>query len=178
MDFVRSMEMTTTATPEAVFGLVSDIRRHRWWAANRLAVTHVSGPVVGEGARYASVVETTARRGQPQRVTGLIEVIGSHPHQLFVYECTDPSGCYRWIFEMTAWNGETLVTHNVERLTTPGWLRWTQPITWAMVGSKQMRGGLANLKELAERPPVRLPEQGAVPSIELLDNAEYDTRAF
>lgn len=161
MQFVRSMEITTSAAPSAVWDLVSDIRQHPQWAANNLAVAHLSGPEVGEGARYSSTV-AEAETWSKLATTGLIEVVESHPKHLFIYECADEGGRYRWLFEVTAWNGETLVSHTMERLSAPLRVQATQPLLWSLTGGKQMHSGLIRLKELAERATITVPDPTTV----------------
>ena len=53
-----------------------------------------------------------------------------------------------------------MVTHTVERLVGPWYVRMLQPSMWATFGAKQVRGGLAKLKKLAEQPtPAPVPRQ-------------------
>jgi hypothetical protein len=159
MGFVRSVDIAVTAPPEQVFALVSDIRRHPQWTYNTLAVEHVDGPETGPGAHYASTV-TGASPGSSKPIKGDITVLTSNAPELFVYECSDAAGTYRWSFEVTRWNDATSVTHTVERLSGPLYIRMTQPLLWLMVGGGQLRGGLANLKQRVEAPaPPKVPEQ-------------------
>ena len=161
MDFVRIEEIRVNATPKQVFGLIGDIRRHPEWAYNDLTVEHIGGPQVGKGAVYRSVVNG-AMPGSKKPVSGTIKVIESHAPELFVYECEDDAGRYRWMFECSIWDDVTVVTHTCERLEAASrFVTLAQPTAWRMFGAKQVRGGLAAIKELAERPPITLPEPRA-----------------
>jgi hypothetical protein len=158
MEFVRSEEIRTAATPQQVFALVGDIRRHPEWAYNDLTVEHISGPQVGKGAHYRSVVKNPAP-GAKKPAIAMIEVNESHAPELFIYECEDSGGRFRWIFECAVWDDMTLVTHTIERLWSPRWVPLVQPAMWHTFGGKAVREGLAAMKQIAERPPITLPEQ-------------------
>jgi hypothetical protein len=150
MAFFRSVDTEIAASPEQVFALVAGIRRHPSWAYDNLAVKHVAGPTVGRGAEYVSVaVDTASGSGHPQQAT--IKVTKSDAPEMFVYECTDSAGTYRWWFEISVWYEKTCVTHMIERLRAPWYLYPLQPLIWAMVSGKRIKYGVANLKYLAER---------------------------
>jgi Polyketide cyclase / dehydrase and lipid transport len=158
MGFVRLVDIEVAAPPAQIFPLVSDIRRHPEWAYNTLTVAHVDGPEIGPGAHYTSTV-TDAVPGSKKPAKGDIRVLKSDAPELFVYECTDDAGTYRWSVTISRWNDATTVTHTVERLVGPWYVRMLQPTLWAMFGGKQVRGGLTKLKQLAERPAPVLPKQ-------------------
>jgi uncharacterized protein YndB with AHSA1/START domain len=158
MNFDRTVEIDIAAPPERIFGLVSDLRRHPQWAYNTLAVQHVDGPEVGPGACYRSMV-TGVAPGSRKAIAGRIRVTKSDAPELFIYECTDDGGTYRWTFEVATWYEKTHVNHTVERFSSPWFVPYIQPLMWATFGVKRVRGGLANLKKLAEQPVPTVPQQ-------------------
>ncbi len=159
MAFVRTVETTVAAAPERVWSLISDVRRHPEWAYNQLTVEHAGGPAIGPGAEYTFSV-SDATPGAKKSVVGQIRVVKSDSPELFIYDCTDDGGTYRWTFEISVWNEQTVVTHTVERLSSPWWVLQAQPLAWAFGGAHQVKGGLAKLKQLAETAePPQLPTQ-------------------
>jgi uncharacterized protein YndB with AHSA1/START domain len=158
MAFKRTVTTNIEAPLNRVYGLVSDIRRHPEWAYNELTVQHTGGPETGFGAQYCSTVEHPAP-GQRRPMVGAIRVVGAAPPNRFVYECRDDSGDFRWTIDLTSSPTGTTVHHTMERLGSSKLLRVIRPLAWEMLGERQVVGGLAKLKELAERPAITLPRQ-------------------
>src|SRR3954453_23867420 len=115
MGFDRTEEIEIDAPVERVFALVADIRCHPEGAYNTIAVRHLDGPEVGEGAHYASVV-TGAVPGSKTDVKGEIKVMGYESPRQLMYECKDSSGTYRWTFHLYRRDAGCTVTHPCERL--------------------------------------------------------------
>jgi uncharacterized protein YndB with AHSA1/START domain len=151
MAFDRSEEIEIDAPMERVFALVSDIRRHPEWAHNKLTVVHLDGPEIGEGAHYSSTV-IGAMPGSRKATAGDIKIMGVQAPRLFIYECKDDAGTYRWTFHLYHRDDVCTVTHTIERLEAPGFVKVIQPMMWGLFGGNQVRDGLAKLKALAEQP--------------------------
>ncbi|MDX6287724.1 MAG: hypothetical protein QOG53_3209 [Frankiales bacterium] len=86
-------------------------------------------------------------------------VIASAPPSRFVCECSDDSGAYLWTFDLTSSPIGTTVHHTVQRLSAPAFIKVIQPLAWEMFGERQVVGGLAKLKALAESHGIPLPRQ-------------------
>jgi uncharacterized protein YndB with AHSA1/START domain len=158
MAFKRTVTTDIEAPLSRVYALVSDIRNHPQWAHNELTVQHTGGPETGYGAQYRSTVEHPAP-GQRKPMVGAIRVVGAAPPNRFVYECHDDSGDFRWTIDLTSSPTGTTVHHSMERLGSSKLLRVIRPLAWEMIGEKQVVGGLAKLKTVAERPAITLPRQ-------------------
>jgi uncharacterized protein YndB with AHSA1/START domain len=151
------------ASPEHVYRYATDIRRHAEWAFNPLEIVHVAGPDSGLGATFKSVARRTA--GFVGTFRGLIKVVSDAPPYRFVYDVQDDSGSYRWTMLFEAEGSGTRIIHRFEKYAGP-WVLWfLQPtLIWPMVGSKQVAGGLANLKAKLEAGPTSAAERLAAPS--------------
>lgn len=147
MRFVRSCAVDVAAPAKAVYPLVADLTQHPRWVYNKLTMKHVSGD--GVGARYHSEVRE-AVPGSKKPVPGDIEVVEVVPDSRFVFEAKDSAGKYRWTYTFGETDGRTRVEQTCERLHGPFPIPLIQPLLWAMVGRKQVQGGLDKLKSIAE----------------------------
>lgn len=149
MEFVRTVEARIAASPAAVFDYICDVTRHGDWADQQLTVDHVSGPLSGTGAEYA----TSAAGVLPhtnKTMVGRVRVVESTPDRRFVYDAADGGGTYRWTFELRAEESGTHLSHTVERLAAPVHVRALQPLMWKLFGGDQVRNGVANIKSRLE----------------------------
>ncbi|HEU0294568.1 MAG TPA: hypothetical protein VFR47_17645 [Anaerolineales bacterium] len=83
---------------------------------------------------------------------GAIRVVIDEPPKQFAFETHDSSGRYRWTFTVTSKGNGSCLTQRMEKLSGPWIFRYLQPaIIWPLFGSRQVRGGLENIKALLEK---------------------------
>jgi len=158
MEFVRTCSVDVAAPIADVYGLVADLTQHPRWVYNKLTMEHVSGS--GIGARYRSEVRE-AVPGSKKPIAGDIVVVEDSPPNRFVFEAEDAAGRYRWTYVFAEAGRRTHVDQTCVRLKGPFPIPLIQPMLWAMVGRKQVQGGLEKLKALAEIEAL-LPKQDRV----------------
>jgi uncharacterized protein YndB with AHSA1/START domain len=146
------------AAPEQVYRYATDLRRHPEWAFNPLEIKHSSGPESGPGATFESVAHRTA--GFAGTFRGVVKIVSDDAPRRFVYDVQDDSGSYRWTMAFEPEGSGTRMTHRFEKYAGP-WVLWfLQPaLIWPMVGSRQVAGGLSNIKAKLEAGHVHAAER-------------------
>ena len=161
MAFVRTCSVDIHAPIATAYELVADLTQHPRWVYNKLTMEHVSGS--GIGATYRSEVRE-AIPGSKKPIPGDIVVVENSPPNRFAFEAEDAAGRYRWTYAFREADGHTHVDQECVRLRGPFPIPLIQPMLWAMLGRKQVQGGLDKLKALAE---ADVPEiEGTVPQQE------------
>jgi hypothetical protein len=151
MGFVRSSSVRVGAPAAKVYPLYADVTQHHTWADQGLTVTHTSGPVQGPGATYTtSVLGALPGPAGSKPVGGTLTLVDLEEGSRVVYECRDDAGLYRWTAVLTPDGDGTTVTHSVERLDAPFYVKAIQPVLWRTLGRKQVQRGLDNLKRVVE----------------------------
>ena len=125
MKFTREVTIPVSAPPERVFDYVSDIDRHCEWAADPLTVRRAGDE------QWQSHLDMG-----PLKADAVITVERLEPPERFSYVCRDSlSGTYRWTFTLRRTAGGTRLTHRVERLDGPLWIKLVQPwFMWPLAG--------------------------------------------
>lgn len=142
--FSNEESIHINASPETVYGYVTDISRHPEWCSNPMEMTVDGGPVQ-PGTTFTSVVNAFGKE------TGHGKVLEMDAPRRFVYEMdTSTSGVWRWTMTITPENGGTRLAHRGEGVKVPGWFKVLQPITFPLVGRKMATKGLANIKARIE----------------------------
>lgn len=132
------------APPETIFEYVADIGRHSEWGAQRQEVAPISG-YSPDGAFAASI------HLGPLALPSRIRVIEKQAPTRLVYECLDWSGHYRWTMLLHPEGSGVRLTHRVERIQGPLWIRLIQGwFLWPFFGSRYARNGLAHIKARLE----------------------------
>ena len=134
------------APPEVVFDYVSDVIRHPEWAHEKLEIERTAGTGNEAGATFAYAVNFMGT------TRGTLTVTESVRPSRFVYECDDPSGRYRWTFEITAKDRGTHLRHRVEFLRESLKVRLTKAIMIPLVGNRMVNAGLKNIREKLGQP--------------------------
>ena len=134
------------ASPEAVFDYVSDVVRHPEWAHEKLEIQRTAGTGNEAGATFAYVVHFMGT------TRGKLTVKESVRPSRFVYECDDPSGLYRWTFEITARDGGVHLTHRVEFLRESLKVRLAKTIMIPLMGNRMANAGLNNIRQKLTQP--------------------------
>ena len=134
------------ASPEVVFDYVSDVVRHPEWAHERLEIERTAGTGNEAGATFAYAVHFMGT------TRGTLTVSESVRPSRFVYECDDPSGLYRWTFEITAKGDGTHLTHRVEFLRESLKVRLTKAVMIPLMGNRMVNAGLENIRQKLSQP--------------------------
>jgi len=134
------------APREVVFDYVSDVIRHPEWAHERLEIERTAGMGNEAGATFAYAVHFMGT------TRGTLTVTESVRPSRFVYECDDPSGRYRWTFEITAKDRGTHLRHRVEFLRESLKVRLTKAIMIPLMGNRMVNAGLKNIREKLGQP--------------------------
>jgi uncharacterized protein YndB with AHSA1/START domain len=137
--FAKTESILVNASPEAVYDYVSDFSRHPEWAHNKLEIS-----VAGDGRGFEYVTHFMGD------AAGKGEVTQAERPRVFAYECEDKDGRYRWTFDLEPEDSATRLTHSVQRLKAPLYIRLVQPLLWNRIGKKQVLGGLTNIKTRLE----------------------------
>jgi hypothetical protein len=83
---------------------------------------------------------------------GTLSVKESLRPSRFVYECDDPSGLYRWTFELTAKGDGTHLRHRVEFLRESLKVRLMKGVMLPLVGDRMVNAGLKNIRQKLSQP--------------------------
>ena len=146
MGFIRSQRATIDAPPVAVFDYVADFSRHPEWADQPMEMTVEGGAPVQPGSKFSTVIKFM---GSVPAQGEVLEV--QRPSRL-VYDCTDSGGSFRWTFDIQPSGAGSAVTHTVERLRAPLYVKLTQgPLMWPLIGSRMVGNGLKNIKANLEK---------------------------
>jgi uncharacterized protein YndB with AHSA1/START domain len=135
------------ASPETVFDYVTDVTRHPEWAHEKIEIEREAGSANEAGAAFAYTVHFMGT------TKGILTVKESVRPSRFVYECDDPSGHYRWTFEIAPEDGGTRLTHRVEFLRESLRVKVMKPVMLPTVGKRMVNGGLANIARNLSRSP-------------------------
>ena len=128
---------------------MSDVIRHPEWAHERLEIERTAGTGNEAGATFAYAVHFMGT------TKGTLMVKESVRPSRFVYECDDPSGLYRWTFEITAQSGAAHLTHRVEFLRESLMVKLTKAVMIPLMGNKMVNAGLENIRQkLSQAAPV------------------------
>ena len=142
--FSKSATVYINASPEAVYDYVSDIGRHPEWAHERLDITVGDKPTQQTGATFDYITHFMGD------APGKGVVTEANRPGTFTYEVEDKDGRYRWTFDIKPEGNGTRLTHRMWRLKAPAYFTVIQPIMYPFVGSKMVKGGLANIKAKVE----------------------------
>jgi uncharacterized protein YndB with AHSA1/START domain len=134
------------APPEVVFDYVSDVLRHPEWAHEKLEIERTAGTGNDAGATFAYAVHFMGT------TRGTMTVMESVRPSRFVYECDDPSGLYRWTFEITAKDGGTHLRHRVEFLRESLKVRLSKAVMIPLIGNRMANAGLENIRQKLSQP--------------------------
>ena len=142
--FVRDVSVSIAASPEVVFDYVSDLSKHPEWADQKLEIT-LQGDSRAAGTKFSFIAHFMgASRGSG-------EVLEVQRPWRYAYECKDSSGTFRWTFILTSEGEGTRLTHHMETVAVPLWLRLIQrPLMWPTIGKRMVGNGLRNIKQRVE----------------------------
>ena len=145
----KSYSMDIDAPPEVVFDYVSDVVRHPDWAHEKLEIERTGSTTNEADTTFAYAVHFMGT------TKGTLTVKESVRQSRFVYECDDPSGLYRWTFDITAKDGGTHLKHRVEFLRESLKVRLSKTIMLPLIGNRMVNAGLENIRqELSQHTPV------------------------
>ena len=143
---MASMEFQVqiNASPERVFGYVSDLERHTEWSHCSEIRKTSDGPVA-VGTTYASTGKNLGMTANEE-----VEVTAYQPNQRFAWRTDAAMGMqFHWSFQLQPQDGGTLL---IERLDPPGGLRAT--VIGKLFANRTTRKvvpeGLAKIKEKLE----------------------------
>ena len=109
-----SVQVLTTASPEAAHAYVSDLTRHGEWAANELTVEAVSAEPVTIGSQFRSSADVgNLHFDATLTITQLDEP------KTFAFSGKDKTGRFEHTFTFTPKTGGTLVTRKLQFDLTP-----------------------------------------------------------
>ena len=134
------------ASPETVFDYVTDVTRHPEWAHEKLEIERNAGTGNEAGAAFDYTVHFMGT------IKGILTVKESVRPSRFVYECNDPSGLYRWTFEVTPEGEGSRLTHRVDFLRESVMVKMTKWFMLPLVGNKMVNGGLENIRQHLSQP--------------------------
>ena len=109
-----SVQVATTASPEAAYAYVSDLTRHGEWAANELVVEAVSAEPITIGSTFRSSADVgNLHFDADLTITQLNEP------SIFAFSGKDKTGKFEHIFTFAPKTGGTLITRKLQFDLTP-----------------------------------------------------------
>src|SRR3972149_7335314 len=134
-------QITIDATPEQVFGYLSDITRHPEWAAQKLEVKPASGGSVEAGSSFETVGHQFGAQPGAVTVTELV------PNQKIVYESDGPVGHFRHQFLMQSEGNGVRLTKSLEPLKVSSLpLRVLGPLVRSVIAPRGLDGDLKGIQ--------------------------------
>src|SRR3989304_6153265 len=134
-------QITINASPEQVFGYLSDITRHPEWAAQKLEVKRASGGSVEAGSSFETVGHQFGAQPGAVTVTELV------PNQKIVYESDGPVGHFRHQFLMQGEGNGVRLTKSMEPLKVSSLpLKLLGPLVRSVIAPRGLAGDLNTIK--------------------------------
>jgi uncharacterized protein YndB with AHSA1/START domain len=133
-------ETIVKATPEQVFGYVSDLTKHAEWANEDLSVQKTSSGPLGVGSTFESVAHKFGTQKEKQTITEYM------PASRVVYESNGALGTVRHSFDLSALDGGTRVAKTSD-LARPTFLA---RLTTLMIGREQPRALQSDLRKIKQ----------------------------
>ena len=133
-------QIAINASPEQVFGYLSDITRHPEWAGHDLKVERTSSGPVAVGSTFSSVGHQMGEHRGQVRVTEL------QPNSSVVYEAEDDTGHFRHYFRLQPGDSGTLLTKGSDPLRLSLMLKLLMPIGRLYMVPRGLDGDLKRIK--------------------------------
>ena len=133
-------QITINASPEQVFGYLSDITRHPEWASHDLKVERTSSGPVAVGSTFSSVGHQMGEHKAQIRVMEL------QPNSSVVFEAEDDTGHFRHYFRLQPGDGGTLLTKGSDPLRLSLMLKLLMPVGRLYMVPRGLDGDLKRIK--------------------------------
>jgi len=133
-------QITINASPEQVFGYLSDITRHPEWAGHDLKVESTSPGPPAVGSTFASIGHQMGEHKAQIKVTEL------QPNSSVVFEAEDDTGHFRHYFRLQPGDGGTLLTKGSDPLRLSLMLKLLMPVGRLYMVPRGLDGDLKRIK--------------------------------
>ena len=136
--------ITINASPEQVFGYLSDITRHPEWASHDLKVERTSSGPVAVGSTFSSVGHQMGEH------KAQIKVTECDPNSGFAFEAEDDTGLFRHYFRVQPGDGGTVLTKGFDPLRLSMMLKLLMPVGRMFIVPRELDGNLKAIKAKLE----------------------------